>query len=259
MWVRAPRALQGLGALVEVVVRAGREGRDPRSVERRRLLLAGGVAAFCLGTLVAGLAAGVALGIAGPWIVARGLRARREHYRHAVDAGAAEVALALADALGAGHSIRGALGEAARGVGGQAGVELGRAAAELASGAPTGTALEGLHARTGSPRMGIVVAACRVQGGAGGDLARLLRECAQTFGDQAQLEGEARTATAQARFTGLVVALLPLGGALLAELASPGFLAGLWRSWLTAWLVALALAMQAAAAVAIRRLARPRR
>ena len=45
--------------------------------------------------------------------------------------------------------------------------------------------------------------------------------------EQARLEGELRAATAQARFTGLLVVLLPLGGALLAELASPGWLAGL--------------------------------
>ena len=67
-----------------------------------------------------------------------------------------------------------------------------------------------------------------------------------------------RAATAQARFTGLVVILLPLGGALLAELASPGFIAGLWSSFLTAWLVGLALAMQVVAAVLIRRLGRVR-
>ena len=43
--------------------------------------------------------------------------------------------------------------------------------------------------------------------------------------DQARLEGEVRAATAQARFTGVLVVLLPLGGGLLAELASPGWFA----------------------------------
>ena len=67
-----------------------------------------------------------------------------------------------------------------------------------------------------------------------------------------------RSATAQARFTGVVVVLLPMGGALLAELASPGFIAGLWSSLLTAWLVGIALVLQIVAAVAIRRLGRVR-
>ena len=67
-----------------------------------------------------------------------------------------------------------------------------------------------------------------------------------------------RSATAQARFTGVVVVLLPLGGALLAELASPGFVLGLASSFLTAWLVGIAVVLQVVAAVAIRRLGRVR-
>jgi Flp pilus assembly protein TadB len=67
-----------------------------------------------------------------------------------------------------------------------------------------------------------------------------------------------RAATAQARFTGVIVVLLPLGGALLAELASPGFAARLTGSLLTGWLVGLAVALQVAAAVLIRRLGRVR-
>ena len=100
------------------------------------------------------------------------------------------------------------------------------------------------------------MAACLVQRRAGGDLARLLRDCARAFEDQPRLADEVRAATAQARFTGLLVVVLPLGGALLAELASPGFLAGLAGSPLTAWLVGLALVLQVAAAVLIRRLGR---
>ena len=254
----APVALRRLVALAEAVVRAGREGRDPGADERRRLLVVGAATALAVGALVAGPLAGAVLGAAGPWAVARVLRARREHYRRAVDAGAGAVAIAVADALTAGHSLRGALTEAAASATGQAGHELRRTAAELAAGAATDAALDSLRARTRSPRLGVVVAACLVQRGAGGDLARLLRECAEGFADQARLEGEVRAATAQARFTGVVVVLLPLGGALLAELASPGFAAGLTSSLLTAWLVGLALAMQVAAAVLIRRLGRVR-
>lgn len=257
-WRRAPVVLRRSVALADAVVRVGREGLDPHAGERRRLLGAGAAIALSGGTLLAGPLVGLALGAAGPWAAARVLEIRREHYRQAVDAGAGAVAIALADALTAGHSLRGALTEAARGGGGQAGHELRRTAAELAAGAATDVALDSLRARTRSPRIGIVVAACLVQRSAGGDLARLLRECSAGFADQARLDGEVRAATAQARFTGLVVVLLPLGGALLAELASPGFAAGLTGSLLTAWLVGLAVAMQVAAAILIRRLGRVR-
>jgi tight adherence protein B len=187
------------------------------------------------------------------------LRARRERHRQAVDAGAAAVAVALADALGGGHSLRGAVAEAVRsGVSGAAGRELRRLAGELALGSRTDDALEAFRSRVGSERIDTLVAACLLQRRAGGDLARLLRECARGFEDQTRLLDEARAATAQARFTGVVVVLLPLGGALLAELASPGYLRALAGSFLTIWLGGLALVLQGVAAVAIRRLARVR-
>ena len=240
------------------MVAAGREGRDPAARERRRLLVAGGALAFAFGLLAAGPLAAAVLGAGGPWLVGRLLAARRARYRRAVDAEAATVALALADALGGGHSLRAGLGEAAAGLTGPAAHELGRVAAELAAGARTEDALESMRARVGSSRMDALVAACLVQRRAGGDLALLLRECAEAFGDQSRLEDEVRAATAQARFTGLIVVLLPAGGALLAELASPGFVAGMASSLLTAWLVGVALVLQAVAAVAIRRLGRVR-
>jgi tight adherence protein B len=244
--------------LVDAVVRLGREGRDPGARERGRLLLAGGALAFGAGAAVFGAVAGLVLAAAGPPVVSRVLRARRERYRRAVDEGAAAVAVAVADAIGGGHSLRGGLAEAAESVDGPAGHELARTAAELRVGARTEAALEALRARSRSPRLDTVVAACLLQRRAGGDLARLLRDCARAFEDQSRVEDEVRAATAQARFTGLLVVMLPMGGALLAELASPGWIAGLWSSFLTAWLVGIALVLQLVAAVLIRRLGRVR-
>jgi tight adherence protein B len=253
---RAPEAGRRLAALVDAVTRLGREGRDPAAAERRRLLLAGAVLAFVAGAALAGPVAGLVVAAAGPGAVARGLRARRERYRRAVDRDAASLAVALGDALGGGHSLRGAVEEAATALPGAAGHELRRAAAELRAGARTDQALEAMRARSRSARLDTIVAACLLQRRAGGDLARLLRQCARAFEDQVRAEDELRAATAQARFTGLLVVLLPLGGAVLAELASPGWFAGLWSSFLTAWLVGIALALQVAAAVLIRRLGR---
>jgi tight adherence protein B len=256
--VRGTRLARALADLVDVVVTLGREGRDPGAAERRRLLLAGAGAAFLAGWAVTGPVGGAALGAGGPWLVARLLRARRERFRRAVDAGVPELALALADALAGGHSLRGALAEATVSVDGAAGHELRRACAELAVGAATEDALEALRGRVRSPRLDTVVAACVLQRSAGGDLARLLRESARAMEEASRLEGELRAATAQARFTGMLVAGLPLGGGLLAELASPGWFAGLWGSFLTAWLVGVALLLQLAAALLIRRLGRVR-
>ena len=253
---RAPRIARRLAGLAETLSRPGREGRDPGAAERRRLLAAAAFVALGVGTFVAGPAVGLLAACGAPLAVGRVLRARRERYRRAVADGAAQIATVLADALGGGHSVRGAVVEAAPALDGPPGRELRRAAAELGLGARTEDVLEALRRRAGSHEIDTIVAGVLLQRRAGGDLARLLREAARAFDDQNRLRGEVRAATAQARFTGVIVVLLPVGGALLAELASPGFLAGLFDGFLTAWLVGLALVMQTVAAVAIRRLGR---
>jgi tight adherence protein B len=222
------------------------------------LLAAGSACALVAGWFVAGPLAGIALASAGPWAVARVLRAARERYRRSVEAGAAAIALALADALGGGHSLRGAIGAAAVGVGGAPGQELRRVAGELALGARTEAALEALRTRARAHGIDTIVAACLLQRRSGGDLARLLRETARGIEDQERLLRDARAATAQARFTGGIVVALPVAGAALAELASPGYLRSLGSSFLTAWLGGLAIVMQVVAAVLIRRLGRVR-
>jgi tight adherence protein B len=255
---RAPGAVRAAGALVDIVARAGREGRDPGAAERRRLLATTAAAALAAGTVLAGPRLGLVAGLAAPYGIARVLRARRERYRQAVEQGAAELAIAVSDALAGGNSLRGAIGAAAAGLAGAPGRELRRVHAELELGASTEAALEAMRARIRGPAVDTIVAAALLQRDAGGDLARLLRDCARTAEDADRVEREARAATAQARFTGGIVVALPLGGAVLAELASPGFLAGLAGSFLTAWLVGVALVLQVVAAVLIRRLARVR-
>ena len=67
---------------------------------------------------------------------------------------------------------------------------------------------------------------------------------------------DARSATAQARFTALLVTGLPAAALALAELAQPGFVLALASSPPTAAMVALALALQAVACICVRRIAR---
>lgn len=253
---RAPGVARRVAGLAGLAARAGNDGRDPGAGERRQLLAGAAVVAFAVTTVTLGPLAGAAAAACGPWLVGRVLGARRDRYRARVDEGAGVLALSLADALGGGHSLRGALAEAGAGLEGAVGQEVRRTAAELEVGASTEGALESLRQRAMSPRIDTIVAAALLQRRAGGDLAALLRSTARGFEDQARLEGEVRAATAQARLTGLIVVLLPLGGALLTELASPGFLRGLAGSFLTAWLVGIALVLQVVAAVAIRRLGR---
>ncbi|HWB68895.1 MAG TPA: hypothetical protein VG518_02865, partial [Solirubrobacterales bacterium] len=88
---------------------------------------------------------------------------------------------------------------------------------------------------------------------AGGDLAGLLRRFAEGAAERDRVAEDARTATAQARFTGLLVVAMPSGGALFAELIQPGFLAKVLSAPPSAVLLALAAVLQLAGFCAIRR------
>ena len=183
------------------------------------------------------------------------MRARARRYAERLRRGAPEAARALADALGAGHSVRGAIAAAAAGVPGPAGHELARAARALALGEPAAVVLERLRRRAAGPAWDTLVAGILLQRDAGGDLTALLRELAASLEAAARADADARAATAQARFTARIVLWLPAGAALLAELAAPGFAASLLARPLPAALVAAAAGLQVLAVLAIRRLA----
>jgi tight adherence protein B len=182
--------------------------------------------------------------------------ARRRRFRAALAQAAPAVARALADALAAGHSVRGALGVVATGIPGAAGHELARAAHALELGAPTEAVLERLRRRAGAPAWDAIVAGVLLQREAGGDLPALLRDLAASVETSARQDRDAIAATAQARFTARIVLVLPIGGALLGELARPGLLAGLLANPLSAFLTIFGVALQLVALLAVARLTR---
>jgi tight adherence protein B len=256
--VERSSVVAGLARAVEPVVRAGREGRAATVPERRRLAVLATAALAASGWLVGGPVLGVAAAVSGPALVAAALKARRRRYAADLRRGAPSMARVLADAVGAGHSIRGAIAVAATAVSGPAGHELRRAARALALGEPTQEVLERLRKRAADPAWNTIVAGILLQRDAGGDLAGLLRDQAGALEAAERIGREARTATAQARFTARLVLVLPLGAASLAELASPGLIGGLLTHPVSVWLVVMAVVLQIAAIVAVARLARTR-
>jgi tight adherence protein B len=252
----SPAAARWLRLALEPLRRAGREGYAPSTVERRRLAALGAAAAVLGGWLLGGVAVALPLSVAGPGIAAWAISSRRRRYRGAVERSLPEVATAIADSLSAGRSLRASLPAAAAYLDGPPAAELARLGAELDLGAPTTAAIAAWRRRMRSERVDAFAAALLSQRLAGGDLAGLLRRFAAGAAERDRVAEDARSATAQARFTGLLVVAMPTGGALFAELVQPGFLAKLLGSPVSAVLLALAAALQLVGFVAIRRLSR---
>jgi tight adherence protein B len=251
---RVARRVAAFLAPLDHVVRGGAE---PTSDERRRLAIVAIAALLAAGWLVAGPVLGAVSATIGPFAVGRLLATRRRRRQAALARGAPAVARAVADALAAGHAVRAAVGIAARhgGVPEPAAGELRTTAAALAVGARTDDALEALRRRAADPGWDTLIAAVLLQREAGGDLAALLRLIAGALEDAARVRADAASATAQARFTASLVAALPLGAAILAELAAPGSLGAVAAKPATAALAATAIALQVVAFAVIRRLA----
>jgi tight adherence protein B len=252
----SPAVAAWLRLAVEPLRRAGREGYAPSSRERRRLAALGAVAAILAGWLLGGLEVALPLSVAGPGLAALAISSRRRRYRAAVERSLPEVATAVADSLAAGRSLRASLPAAAAYLDGPPAAELARLGTELDLGAGTAAAVAAWRARMRSERVDAFAAALLSQRLAGGDLAGLLRRFAAGAAERDRVAEDAKSATAQARFTGLLVVAMPSGGALFAELVQPGFLAKLMASPASAVLLAMAAGLQVIGFVAIRRLSR---
>jgi tight adherence protein B len=250
----APRMAAWLAAAVRPLLRAGNEGYAPTPEEQRRLALLGSGALLTLALFVAGPGPVAMVAAAGPasagWIVAR----RRERYRRAVERSVPQIASAIADAVSGGRSVRAALAASAAAVEGRPAAELARVRAELEVGASTAEALAALRGRVRSPRVDALATALVSQQGAGGDVAALMRRLGAASAERDRVADDARAATTQARFTGLLVAAMPAGGALFAELLEPGFVGRVLSEPAAATMLLLAGALQVAGFALIRRL-----
>jgi tight adherence protein B len=252
----SPALGRWLTATVEPLRRAGREGYAPTEAERRRLAVLGTGALLVGGLLIAGPGLAPLLALAGPSAATWALSRRRARYRRAVERELPQIATAVADALAGGRSVRAALASAASSVEGPSAAELARVRTDLELGTSTGGALRGLQSRLRSTRVDSFAAVLLSQQLGGGDLAGLLRRFAASAAERDRVAADAHSATAQARFTGLLVVAMPAGAALFAELIDPGFVGALLANGASLALLAVAAVLQACGFAAIRRLSR---
>jgi tight adherence protein B len=253
----APRIATWLRISMAPLGRASREGYAPSADEQRRLAMLGSGAIAAIALLIAGPGPPAVAAAAGPWCVGVLVARRRERYRRVVERSVPDVAAAIADAISGGHSVRGALAAAAGSLEGPSSAELARVAADLELGSSTADALAAMRARLRSERVDSLATALLSQQVAGGDVAALMRRLAAAAADRDRVDDEARAATTQARFTGLLVVALPAGAALFAELLQPGFVSRVVSEPASAAMLVAAGGLQLLGFALIRRLGTP--
>ena len=252
--------LRTVAAVIAPAQAAGSDGRGAGVSERRRLALIAAAAAALLGWSILGLVPALMLACCGPLAALAVIRARQRRWRRSINQDAAPAARAIADSLGAGHSLSVAVANAASeaAVCSKTRSVLAEVACSIAIGLSPDDALEAMRRRCGGGPWDAIIAAIQLQRRTGGDLARLLRELAADLDGVARALREARAASAQARLTARIVLAMPLLGALIFALAAPRALTASLSSPLPRGLLLLAALLQLVAVVAVRRVARVR-
>ena len=212
--------------------------------------LAGGVASFsALGALVGAMAPVAAL------LVLAGARGRARERE--LEGAMPEAFGALAIALGSGHS----LSQAMRYVGGHAAepirTEFMRVSFSLDCGVPAAEALDVLLERLPAPGLDLVALALKVSQRTGAPLKDLLAAAAGLVGTRIELKRRLDVKTSQARMSARMVAAMPVAMVCGLSLISADFRRGV-ATPMGAMSVALALAMNAAAWLIIRKIMRVR-
>jgi len=241
---------------LEPLRRVRAEGYVPDAGERNAVAMLAVAVAVTSGLVLGDPLLAVGLGIAAPFAAGALIRRDRRRYLRAVEEAVPETARAIADCLSAGHSPRGALAAVSVTLDGPAASEFDRLGRELELGRPTDLAVADLAGRFGSERIDAFAAALVSQRLAGGDLAAVLRRFADGSAERDQAVKDARSATAQARYTGHLVAAMPAVAAIFAEIVRPGLFGSLLGSGPALVLVAVSAVMQASAFAAISKLAR---
>lgn len=158
---------------------------------------------------------------------------QRRHLRRAVDAELPDVLEVLVGALRAGYGLLPALEVAAEQAGARRsvlGAELARLLRSVRLGRPLAGALRDLDARTGHPDLTIAATAIQLAHEVGGNLSDVLTVVRDTVLARQRLARQVRVLTAQARLSGWIVGLLPVGMLALLHTFNPDFTAVLWTT-----------------------------
>jgi tight adherence protein B len=110
------------------------------------------------------------------------------------------------------------------------GEEMGRVVREVNLGLGMEEALHNMVRRIKSEDLDLMVTAISIQQQVGGNLAEILDTIAFTIRERVRIKGEVNTLTAQGRYSGYLVAFLPIAIAFMINLISPSFMSPLFTN-----------------------------
>lgn len=155
--------------------------------------------------------------------------------------------------LNAGNSVTQALRFAAESCPEPLASELQRAVWDLEAGKGFDAAMAGLRSRTGGSEFAYLAVALEIQHKSGGSLGEVLASVQDSLRQAAKLDEELRTKTTQGRLSARIVAVMPVVLLAVLSLFSGNYLEGFFASPLGVALFALAIVLECAGVLLVRR------
>jgi tight adherence protein B len=151
------------------------------------------------------------------------VRMRQRQRRQAFDGQLPDVLDHLVGSLRAGYGLLQAVEWVARQLPHPAGTEFDRVVREVQLGRSLSQALDSMVRRIDSDDLALIVTAIKIQNEVGGSLADILETVAHTIRERVRIQREILVLTAQQRYSGYVLMLLPIGLAFILFLLNPEY------------------------------------
>jgi tight adherence protein B len=162
----------------------------------------------------------------------------------------------FARSLRAGHSFTGAIQLVAQEMPDPIGPEFSKVFEEQNLGIPLRQALIGMTERVDILDVKFFVTAILIQRETGGNLAEIIDKIAYVIRERFRVQGQLKVFTAQARISGTILALLPVGMAVLLGILNPEYMKPLWVEKTGKIMIGVAVTMQILGFLAIRKIIR---
>jgi tight adherence protein B len=183
------------------------------------------------GTIVLGLLAAVLGWFAPRWFMSYRQGARLRAFNDQLG----DALNLMVNGLRSGYSVLQAMEAVSREMPPPIATEFSRIVQEVQIGLPLDQAMNNMLRRIKSDDLDLVVTAINVQREVGGNLAEILDVISFTIRERVRIKGEIRTLTAQGRYSGYVISLLPIGLALVLFCVNKPYVSRLFTSGWCGW------------------------
>lgn len=253
-WPGVNRLLSGFGLGPRLATALTRADLPLTAAEFALIMLGTGFLGFLVGTLRVNLLVGLLLGALCAYLPFLYLTRRQRRRQQAFTSQLPDLLTLLVGGLRAGQGLSQALDMVVKRIDPPAATEFARVMRAIELGLPVQEALGDLSERVGVDDLDLVVTAINVQYEMGGNIAETLEVIADTVRDRIRILREIRVLTAQQRYTGRVLAVLPVVVGLGLFLLNPSYMRRLFEPGWIRMLPAAALVMQMAGFLVIRRI-----